>query len=66
LIEAYHQIERNDYLIETLEESVKERTRELEQANANLELANRCVRQNATMQLEHFACMGHEIRTPLN
>ena len=66
LIQAYVQIERNDYLINTLEESVQKRTRELELANTDLEEANRRVRRNAVMQLEHFACMSHEIRTPLN
>lgn len=66
LIQAYQQIRKNEYLINTLEESVKARTRELETVNKNLEEANRQVRQNAMMQLQHFACMSHEIRTPLN
>ena len=66
LIQAYWQIEHNQYLINTLEQSVKERTRELEEANANLEEANRQVLKNSKMKLEHFACMSHEIRTPLN
>ncbi len=66
LIQAYQQIKHNDYLINTLEESVKARTQELETVNHNLEEANRQVRQNAVMQLQHFACMSHEIRTPLN
>ena len=66
LIQAYQQIRRNEYLINTLEESVKARTQELEDANKNLEEANRQVRRTAVMQMQHFACMSHEIRTPLN
>ena len=66
LIQAYQQIKQNDYLINTLEESVKARTKELVKVNRNLEEANRQVRQNAVMQMQHFACMSHEIRTPLN
>lgn len=66
LIQAYMQIEQNRYLINTLEESVKKRTFELELVNTDLEEANRRIRLNAAMQLEHFACMSHEIRTPLN
>jgi pyridoxal biosynthesis lyase PdxS len=59
LIEAYRQIERNQFLINTLEQSVKERTRELEEANRNLEEANRHIVENAKMKLEHFACMRY-------
>ena len=66
LIHAFQQIKRNEYLINTLEESVMSRTKELEDANRNLEEANRQVRRNAVMQMQHFACMSHEIRTPLN
>jgi len=66
LIQAFQQIEKNEYLINTLEQSVQKRTQELETANRNLEEANRQVRQNAVMQMQHFACMSHEIRTPLN
>lgn len=66
LIHAYLQIAENRYLINTLEDSVKKRTSELERANTELEEANRKVRLTAKMQLEHFACMSHEIRTPLN
>jgi signal transduction histidine kinase len=66
LIQAFQQIKRNDYLINTLEESVKLRTQELVEVNHNLEEASRQVRQNAVMQMQHFACMSHEIRTPLN
>jgi GAF domain-containing protein len=65
LIHAFQQIERNEYLINTLEESVKARTQELETVNHNLEEANRQVRQNAVMQMQHFACMSHEIRCVL-
>jgi signal transduction histidine kinase/AmiR/NasT family two-component response regulator len=53
-------------LIDTLEDSVKKRTHELEQANLELAEANRLVLQANKMQLQHFACMSHEIRTPLN
>jgi signal transduction histidine kinase len=42
-----------------LETMVKDRTRELEQAN-------QAVIRSARAQLQHFACMSHEIRTPLN
>lgn len=66
LIQAYQEMRKNEYLINTLEESVKARTKELEMVNKNLEEANRQVRHNAVMQLQHFACMSHEIRTPLN
>lgn len=66
LIQIYLQMEQNHYLINSLEESVLERTSELERANAELEEANRRMRQAAEQQLEHFACMSHEIRTPLN
>jgi GAF domain-containing protein len=62
LIQAYQQIQRNDYLINTLEESVKARTQELEIVNKNLEEANRQVRQNAVMQLQHFACMSQYVQ----
>jgi signal transduction histidine kinase len=64
LIEAYRQIARNQFLINTLEESVKERTKELEEANKNLEKANRQIVENAKMKLEHFACMRYaHVRT---
>jgi two-component system, cell cycle sensor histidine kinase PleC len=66
LINAFVQIEQNQYLINTLEDSVTKRTHELQQANIDLEEANRLVRKTNIMQLEHFACMSHEIRTPLN
>ena len=66
LIHAYNQISENKYLIDTLEDSVKKRTRELENANAELAEANRFVLHASKMQLQHFACMSHEIRTPLN
>jgi GAF domain-containing protein len=62
LIQAYQQSNRNDYLINTLEESVKARTKELEIVNKNLEEANRLVRKNADMQLQHFACMSQYVK----
>jgi signal transduction histidine kinase/CheY-like chemotaxis protein len=49
-----------------LEDSVKKRTHELEQANKDLAQANRLVHKTNQMQLQHFASMSHEIRTPLN
>ena len=66
LIQAYTAIRQNKYLINTLEEKVKERTRELQAVNQDLEHANRRVVQASQAQLQHFACMSHEIRTPLN
>jgi signal transduction histidine kinase/CheY-like chemotaxis protein len=66
LIQAYNAIRENKYLINTLEEKVAERTRELQLANESLELANRRVVRTSQAQLQHFACMSHEIRTPLN
>jgi signal transduction histidine kinase/CheY-like chemotaxis protein len=66
LIHAFNQISENKYLIDTLEDSVKKRTKELELTNIELEEANRLVLQANKMQLQHFACMSHEIRTPLN
>lgn len=66
LIQAFDQRRQNTDLINTLEEKVKARTRELETANDNLEEANRRVVKASRAQLEHFACMSHEIRTPLN
>jgi two-component system, cell cycle sensor histidine kinase PleC len=66
LINAFNQIKENKYLINTLEESVRKRTHELEQANEELAEANRLVLEANKKQLQHFACMSHEIRTPLN
>jgi signal transduction histidine kinase/CheY-like chemotaxis protein len=66
LIQAYNAIRENKYLINTLEEKVAGRTRELQLANESLELANRRVVRASQAQLQHFACMSHEIRTPLN
>ena len=66
LIRAYNAMRENKYLINTLGEKVAERTRELQLANENLELANRRVVRASQAQLQHFACMSHEIRTPLN
>lgn len=55
LIQAYWQKEQNLYLINTLEEKVKERTRELELANESLAEANRRIIQTSQQQLQHFA-----------
>ena len=54
LIQAYRETERNEFLINNLEESVKARTQELELANANLEVANRQIKEASQMQLQHF------------
>lgn len=59
LIHAYENFQRSSQFIAALEEKVTERTQDLENAKARLELANQ-------QQLRHFACMNHEIRTPLN
>ena len=53
-------------MINTLEDTVKKRTHELEQTNLELVEANRLVLEANKVQLQHFACMSHEIRTPLN
>jgi signal transduction histidine kinase/CheY-like chemotaxis protein len=66
LIQAYNAIRENKYLINTLEEKVADRTKELRLANVSLEEANRRVVKASQDQLQHFACMSHEIRTPLN
>lgn len=52
--------------IEMLEKMVKERTKELEDSNRRLEVANRKVTAASAAQLQHFAQISHEIRTPLN
>jgi hypothetical protein len=62
LIQAYNSILENKRLINTLEEKVIERTRELSLANESLEAANRKVLAASAAQLTHFACMSHEIR----
>lgn len=66
MIQAYHQIQENERLIDTLEQKVSERTRKLEAANKGLEALNDRVVCASKAQLQHFACMSHEIRTPLN
>ena len=66
LILANWQIQENKHLINTLEEKVEGRTRELQLLNKRLEEANKRVVAAAALQLQHFACMSHEIRTPLN
>jgi hypothetical protein len=57
LITAYKHVEDNKRLINTLEEQVKVRTRNLELANKQLEQANRQVLRTSNAQLEHFAMM---------
>lgn len=49
-----------------LEEKVQERTRELREANANLELANRQLESLDVAKGEFLRLVSHEIRTPLN
>ena len=66
LIQGYQFMQQNKYLINTLEEKVLERTKELEIVNQNLEEANQEILRTSSAQLEHFAMMSHEIRTPLN
>jgi signal transduction histidine kinase/CheY-like chemotaxis protein len=66
LIQAYNAIRQNKYLINTLEEKVMDRTKELHLTNKSLKEANRRVVRASQAQLQHFACMSHEIRTPLN
>lgn len=60
----------NDMVIDNamlrLEEAVQAQTNMLAAANAELELANRKIVDQAQKQLKHFAMMSHEIRTPLN
>jgi GAF domain-containing protein len=55
LIQAYNAIRENKELVETLEQRVSERTRELQHANASLEQANQRVLRASQAQLEQFA-----------
>jgi signal transduction histidine kinase/CheY-like chemotaxis protein len=66
LLQAFQQVQENESLINTLEQKVRDRTRELQVSNERLKQANRQVMQTSAQQLQHFACMSHEIRTPLN
>jgi signal transduction histidine kinase/CheY-like chemotaxis protein len=66
LIQGFGAVQRNKYLINSLEEKVAERTNALQMANVDLEEANHKVMEASAAQLQHFACMSHEIRTPLN
>jgi len=50
----------------TLEAKVRERTRELAQANAELSLRNRQAEKSNRMKSVFLANMSHELRTPLN
>ncbi|WP_378953025.1 response regulator [Pelosinus sp. sgz500959] len=49
-----------------LEEKVKERTQELEQTNAALQIATQAAEKANQAKSEFLANMSHEIRTPMN
>ena len=51
---------------ETLEAKVRERTRELEATNQELQQANLKIREADRLKSEFLANMSHELRTPMN
>jgi signal transduction histidine kinase/CheY-like chemotaxis protein len=53
-------------LNQSLEQKVKERTRELEIANKQLQEQNVKLKENDRLKSEFLANMSHELRTPLN
>ncbi|WP_051957900.1 response regulator [Desulfobacter vibrioformis] len=58
-----HQIERRE---ELLERQVAERTRELENINAELTVARDAAKASSNAKGQFLATMSHEIRTPMN
>lgn len=66
IIETSSHIQEHLRLRYECEKEVRERTRDLEQANARLKQQHANMARASLAQLQHFACMSHEIRTPLN